>query len=86
MALIISNQASSQSSHRGAAPALVYPSVPNEEPLVSQTSVKIFTFDSTQDAAAALPSVPQEDPGEDSYATLKPQRSSKKKPVLESVD
>ena len=85
MALIIFNQASSQSSHRGAAPALVYPSVPNEE-VVSQTSEKIFTVDSTQDAAAALPSVPQEDPGEDSYATLKPQRSSKKKPVLESVD
>ena len=40
MALIIFKQASSQSSHRGAAPALVYPSVPNEEPLVSQTSVK----------------------------------------------
>ena len=37
-------------------------------------------------AAAALPSVPQEDPGEDSYATLKPQKSSKKKPMLESVD
>ena len=85
MALIIFKQASSQSSHRGAAPALVYPSVPNEE-VVSQTSEKIFTVDSTQDAAAALPSVPQEDPGEDSYATLKPQRSSKKKPVLESVD
>jgi len=59
-------------SHRGGAPALVYPSIPTEEPM--------------ETAAAALPSVPQEDPGEDSYATLKPQRSSKKKPMLESVD
>ena len=46
-----------------------------------------FTKKAIQEAAAALPSVPQEEPGgEDSYATLKPQRSSKKKPMLESVD
>ena len=42
--------------------------------------------DTNQEASAVLPSVPQGDPGEDSYATLKPQKSSKKKPVLESVD
>ena len=33
--MIMIIQAASQSSHRGAAPALVYPSVPDEEPMVS---------------------------------------------------
>jgi len=65
------DEAASQSSHHLAAPAMVYPTVPDDEPM---------------EASAILPSVPQGDPGEDSYATLKPQKSSKKKPVLESVD